>query len=63
MSYGIAAVKNRTSQTFLNFYDVYSVVDQKSLASSQRSYGPSVQPNVVGDGSFTLSIEAQKNID
>ena len=41
MSYGIAAVKNRTSQTFLNFFDVYSVVDQKSLASSQRSDVPS----------------------
>ena len=58
MSYGIAAVKERKSQTFLNYFDVYSVVDQKSLASSQRSNGPSVKPNLVGEGSFMLSIEA-----
>lgn len=57
--HGIDTVKLRLSQTFLNFFDVYSVVDQTARS-------PTTKPETMsmgGEGTFVLSIEAQKNID
>jgi len=35
--WGIDTVKLRVSQTFLNFFDVYSQVDQKAYVDSRKN--------------------------
>lgn len=63
-TYGIDTVKHRVSQTFLNFFDIYSVIDQQAMSEktkNQRFMPPAASQT--GEGTFVLSIEAQKNIE
>ena len=57
--FGIEAVKYRVSQTFLNYFDIYSVIDQQALVDQKKRQdeGPLNLMGSAREGTFVLNFE------
>ena len=58
--WGIDTVKRRVSQTFLNFFDVYSQVDQKAYVDSRKNQNESpmdLRESAANEGTFVMNFE------
>lgn len=57
--WGIDTVKRRVSQTFLNFFDVYSQVDQKAYVDSRKNQNESPLDlrESANEGTFVMNFE------
>ena len=57
INFGIEAIKHRVSQTFLNFFDVYSIIDYQAQKDKEKDKAANPLPPAKED-TFVLTIEA-----